>query len=192
MEKKGNVLYNILKVIYAILLKILFNPKVVGKENIPLDEGLILAGNHKCFIDPVVVMNSTKRRVYFMAKAEAFKGPLGLIFKGIGLIKVDRNKSNPLAVIEAEKLLKDGKVVGIFPEGTRNKSNKPILKFRYGAVSIAKRTNVKVVPFVIRGEYKIFRSNLQIEFGKPIEVVNLEIEEANKILENEVIKLLGK
>ena len=49
-----------------------------------------------------------------------------------------------------------------------------------------------MVPFVIRGEYKIFRSNLQIEFGKPIEVVNLEIEEANKILENEVIKLLGK
>lgn len=192
MGKKGNVLYNILKVIYAILLKILFNPKVYGVENIPLEEGLILAGNHKCFIDPVIVMNSTKRRVYFMAKAEAFKGPLGLILKGIGLIKVDRSKNNPMAVIEAEKILKERNVVGIFPEGTRNKSNKPILKFRYGAVSIAKRANVKVVPFAIRGEYRIFRNNLQIEFGKPIEVVNLEIEEANKLLENEVIKLLGK
>ena len=192
MGKKGNVLYNILKVIYAILLKILFNPKVYGVENIPLEEGLILAGNHKCFIDPVIVMNSTKRRVYFMAKAEAFKGPLGLILKGIGLIKVDRSKNNPMAVIEAEKILKERNVVGIFPEGTRNKSNKPILKFRYGAVSIAKRANVKVVPFAIRGKYRIFRNNLQIEFGKPIEVVNLEIEEANKLLENEVIKLLGK
>ena len=130
MGKKGNVLYNILKVIYAILLKILFNPKVYGVENIPLEEGLILAGNHKCFIDPVIVMNSTKRRVYFMAKAEAFKGPLGLILKGIGLIKVDRSKNNPMAVIEAEKILKERNVVGIFPEGTRNKSNKPILKFR--------------------------------------------------------------
>ena len=192
MNKKGNVLYKILKIIYSILLKILFNPKVFGKENIPKNEGIILAGNHKCAIDPVVVMNSTKRRVYFMAKAEAFKGLLGLLFKGIGLIKVDRSKNNPLAVIEAEKLLKNGDVVGIFPEGTRNKSDKPILRFRYGTVSIAKRANVKIVPFAIRGEYKLFKNNLQIEFGEPLDVSNLEIEDANKVLENEVIHLLRK
>lgn len=192
MKNKGHILYRFLKIIYAILLKILFNPKVYGVENIPNDEGIILAGNHKNAIDPVVVMNSTKRRVYFMAKAEAFKGILGIIFNKIGLIKVDRSKNNPLAVIEAEKLLKSGSVLGIFPEGTRNKTDKEILRFRYGTVSIAKRSNVKIVPFAIRGKYKIFRSNLQIEFGKPIDVINLEIEDANKLLENEVIKLLRK
>lgn len=192
MKNKGNILYSFLKVIYSILLKILFNPKVYGVENIPEGEGIILAGNHKCFIDPVVVMNSTKRRVYFMAKAEVFKGPIGWIFKRIGLIKVDRSKNNPLAVIEAEKILKNGEVLGIFPEGTRNKTDKEILRFRYGTVSIAKRANVKIVPFAIKGVYKVFRSNLQIEFGKPIDVINLEIEEANKLLENEVINLLRK
>lgn len=192
MKNKGNILYKFLKVIYSILLKILFNPKVYGIENIPVDEGIILAGNHKNAIDPVVVMNSTKRRVYFMAKAEAFKGPLGWIFNRIGLIKVDRKKNNPVAVIEAEKLLNAGGVLGIFPEGTRNKTDKEILRFRYGTVSIAKRTNVKIVPFAIRGNYKVFRSNLQIEFGKPINVEKFEIEEANKILENEVINLLRK
>lgn len=190
--KRGAILYKFLKLIYAFLLKILFNPKVYGKENIPEEEGLIFAGNHKCAIDPVVVMNSTKRRIYFMAKTEAFKGPLGIILKGIGLIKVDRKKNNPMAVIEAERLLKENETIGIFPEGTRNKSDKPILKFRYGAVSIAKRANVKVVPFAIRGDYKLFKYNLQIEFGKPIDVGNLEVEEANKVLENEVINLLGK
>ena len=192
MKNKGQFLYKFLKIIYAILLKILFNPKVYGIENIPKDEGIILAGNHKNAIDPVVVMNSTKRRVYFMAKAEAFKGPVGVIFRRIGLIKVDRSKNNPLAVMEAERLLKSGGVLGIFPEGTRNRTDKEILRFRFGTVSIAKRANVKIVPFAIRGKYKVFRSNLQIEFGKPIDVKDLEIEEANKVLENEVVNLLRK
>ena len=192
MERKGNILYKILKIIYSILLKILFNPKVYGVENIPKTGGIILAGNHKNAIDPVVVMNSTKRRVHFMAKAEVFKGIPGVIFNRIGLIKVDRSRNNPLAVMEAEKLLKSGGVLGIFPEGTRNKTDKEILRFRHGTVSIAKKANVEVVPFAIRGKYKVFRSNLQIEFGKPINLENIEIEEANEILENEVINLLRK
>ena len=192
MKNKGYILYKFLKVIYSILLKILFNPKIYGVENIPKEEGIILAGNHKNAIDPVVVMNATKRRVYFMAKVEAFKGPMGWIFTRIGLIKVDRSKNNPLAVKEAEELLKSGKVLGIFPEGTRNKTDKEILRFRYGAVSIAKRSKVKIVPFALKGKYRVFRSDLQIEFGKPISIENIEIEEANKILENEVINLLRK
>lgn len=190
--EKGSILYKFLKVIYSILIKILFNPKVYGLENIPENDGIILAGNHKNAVDPVMVMNATKRRVYFMAKKEAFKGIHGWIFKRIGLIKVDRSKNNPLAIIEAEKLLNAGGVLGIFPEGTRNKTDKYILRFRFGTVSIAKRANVKIVPFAIRGKYKIFRSTVQIEFGKPIDVSNLEVEEANKYLENEVINLLKK
>ena len=190
--KKGDFLYKFLKIIYSVLAKILFNPRIYGVENIPKEDGIILAGNHKNAIDPVIVMYASKRRVYFMAKAELFKGIHGIIFKRIGLIKVDRKKNNPLAVIEAEKLLNAGGVLGIFPEGTRNKTDKEILKFRYGTVSIAQKANVKVVPFAIRGEYKIFKSNLQIEFGKPICIKDLEIEESNRILENEVVQLLRK
>lgn len=190
--RKGNVLYKFLKLIYSILIKILFNPKVYGIENIPENGGIILAGNHKNAVDPVMIMNATNRRVYFMAKKELFKGFHGWIFKRIGLIKVDRSKNNPLAVIEAENLLKSGGVLGIFPEGTRNKTDDYILRFRMGTVSIAKRVNVEIVPFAIKGTYKLFRSTIQIEFGKPIDVSNLDVKEANKYLENEVINLLKK
>lgn len=192
MKEKGKILYKTCKGIYTVLLKILFRPQVYGKENIPNEEGLIFAGNHKHALDPVVVMSSTKRRVYYMAKEELFKGLHGLLFKNIGLIKIHRDRSNPHAIIEAENILKNGGVIGIFPEGTRNKTENEILKFRYGAVKIAKKTNTKIIPFAIRGKYKLFRKGIELEFEKPIDVSKMELEEANKYLENEVLKLLRK
>ncbi len=190
MEK--NNLYNFLKIICTFLLKILFRPKVIGKENIPEEGPIIFAGNHKHAVDPVVVMTSTKRIVHYMAKEELFKGIHGKILEKIGLIKVNRGKSNPLAVMEAERILKNEGTIGIFPEGTRNRTDKELLKFRHGAVAIASKTNSKIVPFAIRGKYRVFRKGLEIEFGKPIDINGIEIEEANKYLENEVLKLLRK
>lgn len=192
MEKEKNYLYKFCKIIYTVLLKIIFKPKVYGIDNIPKDGSLIFAGNHKHAVDPVVVMSSTKRIVHYMAKEELFKGIHGKLFEKIGLIKVYRGKSNPVAVMQAEKILQNGGTVGIFPEGTRNKTNEELLKFRHGTVLIAKRTNTKIVPFAIRGDYKIFKKGLEIEFAEPIDVSNIEIEEANTHLRNKVLELLRK
>lgn len=192
MKKEKNYIYNFLKPIYTILLKILFKPKVIGKENIPKEGALIFAGNHKHAVDPTMVMMSTKRVVHFMAKEELFKGLHGLVFEKMGLIKVRRGKSNPGAVIEAEKLLENGETIGIFPEGTRNKSNQELLKFRKGTVRIAKKTGALIVPFAIKNKYKIFRKSVALEFGKPIDVSNMDIEEANRYLKDEVLNLLRK
>ena len=112
-------MYRLLKTIYTVLLKILFRPQIIGKKNIPEDGALIFAGNHKHAVDPTMVMMSTNRVVHYMAKEELFKGIHGWLFNKIGLIKVYRGKSNPQAVVEAEKILKNGGTVGIFPEGTR-------------------------------------------------------------------------
>ena len=188
--KEKNIVYNLIKPIYTILLKIIFRPKVIGKENIPKDGSLIFAGNHKHAVDPTMVMMSTDRIVHYMAKEELFKGLHGILFRQIGLIKIYRGKSNPQAVIEAEKILKAGGTIGIFPEGTRNKGKEELLKFRHGAVRIAHKTNSPILPFAIRNKYKIFKKSVIIEFGKPIDVSNMEIEEANEYLKNEVLKLL--
>ena len=185
-------LYQFLKIIYSTLLKILFRPQIIGKENIPQKGALIFAGNHRHAIDPTVVMMSTDRIVHYMAKEELFKGLHGIIFKKIGLIKIYRNRSNPLAVIEAENILKEGGTIGVFPEGTRNRTENELLKFRHGTVVIAKKTNTKILPFAIKGKYRIFRKGVIIEFGKPIDVSKMEVEEANEYLRNEVLKLLRK
>jgi len=188
--KEKNIVYNLIKPIYTILLKIIFRPTVIGKENIPKDGALIFAGNHKHAVDPTMVMMSTDRIVHYMAKEELFKGLHGILFRKIRLIKIYRGKSNPNAVIEAENILNSGGTVGIFPEGTRNKGKDELLEFRYGAVKIAQKTGSPILPFAIRNKYKIFRKSVVIEFGKPIDVSNMEINEANDYLRNEVLKLL--
>lgn len=192
MKEEKNVVYHIIKPIYTILIKIIFRPKIIGKENIPKDGALIFAGNHKHAVDPTMVMMCTKRIVHYMAKEELFRGLPGILFKNIGLIKVYRGRSNPNAVIEAEKVLNNGGTVGIFPEGTRNKTEEELLKFRHGAVAIAKKTETPILPFAIKNKYKIFKKSVVLEFGKPIDVTNMEIEEANEYLKNEVLKLLRK
>ena len=190
--RENKKLYKLLKIVLGNLLKILYRPKVIGLENIPENEPLIFAGNHKHAVDPVVVMANVKPMVHYMAKHTLFKGLHGKMLESIGIIKVNRSKSNPMAILEAQEVLKNGGAIGIFPEGTRNKTNEELLKFRHGAVSIAKKTGVKIIPFAIRGEYKLFRKGLIIEFGKPLDFSEKEIDEANNCLRNEVLSLLRK
>lgn len=190
--KENKKLYKLAKMIYSTLLKILYRPEAHGIENIPKEGPVIFAGNHRHAFDPIVVMTYTDRTVHYMAKESLFKGLHGKIFESIGLIKVYRTKSNPAAVIEAEQILKQGGTIGIFPEGTRNRTNEELLKFRHGAVAIAKQANAPIIPFAIKGEYKLFRKGLIIEFGKPVDVTNTETEEANDFIRNEVLELLRK
>ena len=192
MKKEKNYLYQILKLIYTFLLKILFRPTIYGKENIPPKGPIIFVGNHINALDPVMVMSSTERIVHYMAKEEVFKGIHGWIFRKIGLIPVNRTRANPLAVIEAEKILYSGGAIGIFPEGTRNRTQKDLLPFKKGAIRIAQKTNSRIVPFAIRGKYKLFRKNVILEFGMPIEIVSEDKNDANEELKKEVLELLRK
>ncbi len=190
--KENKLLYKTLKLIYSSLLKILYRPKAIGVENIPVDGPIIFAGNHRHAFDPVVVMTHTKKIVHFMAKESIFKGVHGFILKRMGLIKIYRTKGNATAVKEAIKILENGGTIGIFPEGTRNRTNDDLLKFRRGTVRMAKEANTKIVPFAIKGGYRVFRKGLQIEFGKPVDLSKMEIDEANEYIRNEVLTMYRK
>lgn len=190
--KEKNRLYKFLRIIYSGLLRILYRPVAYGLENIPEQGPIIFAGNHRHAFDPIVVMTFTKRIVHYMAKESLFKGLHGVLFKRIGLIKVYRTRGNSTAVREAEEILKNGGTVGIFPEGTRNKTSEELLRFRHGAVRIAKQSDSKIIPFAIKGGYRLFRKVLNIEFGEPVDISKMDIEEANEYIRNEVLKLLRK
>lgn len=190
--KENKKLYKALKIIVKPILKILYRPKSYGTENIPNEGPIIFAGNHKHAFDPVVVMTHTDRIVHYMGKESIFKGLHGKLLEAIGIIKVYRTKSNPAAVIEATQILEQGGTIGIFPEGTRNRTNQELLKFRHGAVAIAQKANSPIIPFAIKGEYRLFRKGLIIEFGKPVDISQMEIDEANDYIRNEVVQLLRK
>ena len=190
--KENRVLYRILKVICGTILKVLYRPKVYGAENIPSDRGIIFVSNHRHAFDPVVVMVYTSRMVHYLAKESLFRGLHGKMLESIGIIKVDRSKRNPLAVMSAETVLNSGGAVGIFPEGTRNRTEEPLLKFKTGAVRMAQNTGALIVPCAIRGKFKVFKKGLEIEYGKPLDVSGMTVEDANDFVKNEVLNLLGK
>ncbi len=160
-------LYNIIRPIIAFIYKVVFRPNIVGASNIPKKGRIILAGNHTSNFDAPLLMCATKRNVHFLAKKELWDGPKKLIFANLGLIPVDRKNKDGNALIMAERYLKKEMLIGIFPEGTTEKTGE-MLKFKKGAVKMAIDTNTKIVPFVITGKYNPFSKNLQIKFLKPI------------------------
>lgn len=89
-------------------------------------------------------------------------------------------------------ILKEDKIIALFPEGTRNKTEELLLPFKYGAVRLAKETNSKIIPFAIRDRYILFKRSVKIEFGEPIDVTGMEVKAANEYLKNAVKELLKK
>lgn len=189
MEKiKEPLFYKIIRPIAKVIFIVLYRPKVIGKENIPKKGRIVLAGNHKHNLDCGMLLVSTRRCIHFLAKEELFKGKFGWFFKAMGLIPVKRKTHDGKALPLAISYLNKDKVIGIFPEGTFNRSNDPVLPFKIGAVKMAHDSESNIVPFIIKGKYKIFRKGLTIEFLKPISIKSDDLDKEN----NKLMKLISK
>ena len=166
--------------------------KYVGLDNIPKTGPVILAGNHTGNTDALLMLGGPKRIVHMMAKKELFKTKFtNAFFKSMACISVDRSIHDENAKSEAIKVLNDGGLIGIFPEGTVNKTNDIIMPFKYGAVSFAKKTNAYIVPFSITGSYSIFKRNIKLTYGKAYKVTgDLKVE--NEKLMKKVTNLIQK
>ena len=191
MNKDVPILYKIAKAILGPIFKFYYNPKIINKEYIPESGSILIVGNHKHLYDQCLSIISTKRPIHYMAKKEYFDDKkVAWFFKYTGCIRVDREKKDPVAVSSALEVLNDDGAIGLFPEGTRNKTKEFLLPFKYGAVSMAKKTDAYIVPFGITGDYKFRSKNLTIRFGKPFKVGNRSLDSANKLLYNKVKKLM--
>jgi len=157
---------------------------MVGRENIPKQGGVILAGNHTNYFDCLMLMSSTKRCIHFMAKQELCHGFKKVIFCNMGLIPVNRKQKDPESLKCACACLRESKVVGIFPEGTTEKETGVMLPFRIGAVKMAHDTGVPIVPFGISGKYRLFSRDLTIVFGEPFMVESDQLDGENEKLKD--------
>jgi 1-acyl-sn-glycerol-3-phosphate acyltransferase len=183
--------YKILKPILGFIFKLYYNPKIINKEYIPDDGPILIVGNHKHLYDQCLAILATKRYIRYMAKKEYFDNKkVAWFFKSVGCISVDRSRKDTAATNAAIETLKNGGAIGLFPEGTRNKTKLFLLPFKYGAVSMAKKTDAYIVPFGITGDYKFRSKNLRIIFGKPFKVTDMDLESANEKLYKTVEKLM--
>ncbi|MUT65503.1 1-acyl-sn-glycerol-3-phosphate acyltransferase [Paenibacillus sp. NEAU-GSW1] len=162
------MLYRICRFLLLVIYNFLFRLKAVGIENIPTDGPVVLASNHISNFDPPTVGIKLKRKVHYMAKQELFDIPVfGPLIKGLGAFPVKRGGVSKEAIRSAISLLQEGKVMGIFPEGTRHQAEGAAAK--KGAAMIAIRSGATVVPVAIVGKYKPF-SKMKVVYGKPVDL----------------------
>ena len=166
--------YAIIKAIATFFFKLFGRMKVEGVK-VP-EGGVILAGNHISNLDPPVLACASNRPVYFLAKKELFKNPfIGGFLKSLKAYPLDRDKGGLAAIRQALNILKEDKVLGIFPEGTRSKDGK-MGEAKHGAAFLAMQAKVPIVPVAISGTEKGFKglftgkTKLYIKFGQPISV----------------------
>ncbi len=171
------------------LFKIFFRLEIKGRENLP-EGGALLVSNHKSYLDPIVLGLATKRPVSFMAKFELFQYPLfSALIKALYAFPVKRGEIDRRALREAIRRVKEGFLIGIFPEGTRSRSDE-IGEFKPGLVLLVKLTEVPVIPAAVIGTEKVLRRKWLFPCLSKIKVIigeGLHFE-ADKVVSEEVIK----
>ena len=169
------------------LVNLLYTPWIEGAENIPKTGAAILAPNHLSFIDSIVVPLATSRRVTFLAKSEYFEGKgfkgfaMRTFFRSAGQIPVERGTSRASnALTAAAKVLQNGGLIALYPEGTRSPTGM-LYKGRTGVARLALENKVPVIPIGLHGTREIQPpernmpklGRVGIKIGKPLDFSHL-------------------
>jgi 1-acyl-sn-glycerol-3-phosphate acyltransferase len=161
------MLYRFFRQLFRILFGMIFRLKAIGLENIPREGGVVLCANHTSNFDPPLLGSPLEREVHYMAKAELFDVPvLGYILPRIRAFPVKRGGVSKESIKLSLQLLKDGHVMGIFPEGTRSNAGGMGKK---GAAMLAMKSGATVIPAAIVGGYRPFRQ-MKVIYGPPVDL----------------------
>lgn len=165
-------LYGFCEIIFPWIFKIWLRWEVFGKENIPAEGPVVIAANHLSLLDPPVLGAAATRKVHFMAKSELFKPAwFGALIRKLGAFPVRRGAMDRDAIKTGLTILKENKVLAVFPEGTRSKTGE-LGRAGGGAFMMAVKCKAKIVPAYIYGtDLKRHPGwpKVRVIFGKPME-----------------------
>lgn len=201
--KEEEALYDNLRPLGKKIVNRLYDVQYIGIENIPAEGGFIIASNHVKALDPVfIALGVENRQIHFMGKKELFEKPIvsSLLKKANGF-PIVRGGADKEALDYAERVVKEGHILGIFPEGTRSKDYKPA-RAKSGIGLIAKEAKADILPVSIYNCDNMKKgTKLTIRFGEVIPYENLgftedgpreEIKACAKLVMAEIVKLWGK
>ena len=175
--------YKTLRFTIGNVASLFFRTKNIGLENIPEKGGFILCCNHTHLLDVYFLVMAVKRhQIHFMAKNELFKNKLlaWFITKMGGFPVIRGSVQAEEGILTGENILKEGKVMGIFPEGTRSVDGRP-KRAKSGVALIANETGAPVLPVSIyyEGKLNVFKK-ITVRFGELIDPSELKMQENNR------------
>jgi 1-acyl-sn-glycerol-3-phosphate acyltransferase len=197
---KANLLWKWLQILARTGSTVLFDLQVFGRRNVPKTGGVILAANHQSYLDPVMVATWLQRPVCFMARSSLFENRhFGWFIRELHAYPVRLGEGDIGAVKETIRLLQEGHVLNIYPEGTRSLDGE-IKKMEKGIALVIRKAKVPVVPVAIDGSFqawpkghKLFHpQRIRVKFGKPMYLSDMKGEQIVKELEGTMRKLLAE
>ncbi len=207
LPRGASFFWNLSYVILSVYQKLFYHIKVMGIHNIPESGPVVLASNHTSGHDIIILGCTSTRQIFFMAKQELFRQPLvAAYFRRAGVFPVRRGENDRKAIATALTHLRQGRVLGMFPEGKRFAA---LSQGKTGAVRLAMKVNAPIVPVAIIGARKInlrkrllrwHRDQVIIRYGEPLQVVptnkesmqDLDSYEIAEILTEEVMKAIAR
>lgn len=184
-------MYRFLVVIVSVLVKIIYRVKVNGIENFKDDKPIIISANHTHIFDPVILAMLTKRQIFFLSKKEIFEKKLSAkFFTKLGVIPIDRENTDLKAIKSCFRVIRNGDLLGIFPEGTRVKTI-DINNMKKGVALIALKNKVNILPIHIEASYKIF-SKITVDVYPMIETNNFDNMEDSEAIDKLTEELFYK
>ena len=213
-DTRDRKFYDVFVWMFHPLAKIVFKTQYIGRENVPKTGSLIIASNHRNSYDPGLIAAARVRKIHYMAKLELFNlnKLASWMLRHLNAFPISRGTGDQRSLNYAIRLVEEGKVLGIFPEGTRSKDGE-IHRFKAGAFTlakeagveillIAKATHADILPACIYFEGKSkFRKKITVRFGEviPYEELGLtdesnmsEIKDASRLVMGKIGELLEK
>lgn len=191
--KKSDKFYNSIHILRFVILKI-FKPIILHEENVNIDtsRGVVVAPNHQSTLDPLIITSILDRNIHWAALKRFFDAEDSIfnnnknailckitaaVFKKLEYFPIERTCDNPNAnnmrsIRNMVAFLKEAQIIGIFPEGTTNKTAKDFGDFHPGFIYCAKKNNSKIVPITVLW-CKQYKNKLIVNFGKEILTNNL-------------------
>lgn len=170
------MIYRLMWFTIGLPIKLYWWVRALGRENVPSDRGAIIASNHVAAIDPVLICMVFWRQVVWLAKVELVKAKrIAWFFRGAGVVPVDRDAPQDESIEAAVRAVKEGKLFGIFPEGSRSPDGR-VYKGYTGVARVAQRSGAPVIPTAVIGSSRSHQKGRRIarpvacivRFGEPM------------------------
>ncbi|HEX2971467.1 MAG TPA: lysophospholipid acyltransferase family protein [Tepidisphaeraceae bacterium] len=197
-EAANPILWDILQIPCRIVTSLMFDLKVYGREHIPAEGGALLLSNHQSNLDPVLLAVQLQRKISFIAKSELFESPFfSWLIRSLNAFPVRRGETDIGAIKEAIRRLREGRVLTMFPEGTRTRTGL-IGKIQPGIAMLIRRAGVPVIPAVIDGSFeawprgqKLFHPYpIRVMYGPAMNVENLKGQQIVEVIDKTLREML--